>query len=69
MYLEFPEEIRRGRTEIAASGNGIRRNPVMAEEIEKAFGLPVVFLETEEEAAAGAAGAAIAMRREQKESG
>ena len=25
MYLEFPEEIRRGRTEIVASGNGIRK--------------------------------------------
>ena len=59
MYLEFPEEIRRGRTEIVASGNGIRKNPLMAEETAKVFGLPVIFKDTQEEAAAGAAKAAL----------
>lgn len=59
MYLEFPEEIRRGRTEIVASGNGIRKNPLMAEETAGCFGLPVIFKDTREEAAAGAAKAAL----------
>ena len=59
MYLEFPEEIRRGRTEIVASGNGVRKNLLMAEETAKVFGLPVIFKDTQEEAAAGAAKAAL----------
>lgn len=42
MYAAFPEEIRKGRSEIAASGNGIRLNPLMAEETAKRFGMPVI---------------------------
>ena len=63
MYLEFPEEIRKGRTEIVASGNGIRRNALMAEETARSFGMPVVFKEIQEEAAAGAAKAALDLFR------
>lgn len=63
MYLEFPEEIRKGRTEIVASGNGIRKNVLMAEETARSFGMPVVFKEIREEAAAGAAKAALDLFR------
>ena len=59
MYAAFPEEIRKGRSEIAASGNGIRLNPLMAEETAKRFGMPVIFGKLQEEAAAGAAKAAL----------
>lgn len=59
MYVAFPEEIRKGRSEIAASGNGIRLNPLMAEETAKRFGMPVIFGKLQEEAAAGAAKAAL----------
>ena len=60
MYLRFPEEIRMGRREIVASGNGIRKNPLLAEEIASYFGMPLVLGRTKEEAAAGAARAALA---------
>lgn len=38
-----------------ASGNGIRKNRLLREDVEKVFGLPVVFTDREEEAASGAA--------------
>lgn len=58
MYLAFPEEIRAGRRQIVASGNGIRKNELLADAVEERFGCPVCFGEIEEEAAAGAALAA-----------
>lgn len=55
LYLGFPEELRRGKTGITASGNGIRKNQLLKEEIEKRYKLPVSFTDREEEAATGAA--------------
>ena len=55
LYQGFPEELRMGKTHVTASGNGIRKNPLLQEEIEKLYKLPVVFTDREEEAAAGAA--------------
>lgn len=55
LYLGFPEELRRGKTGITASGNGIRKNLLLKEEIEKLYKLPVSFTDREEEAATGAA--------------
>lgn len=55
LYLAFPEVLRHGRNEIIASGNGVRKNTMLKQEIENVFGLPVRFCEVEEEAAAGAA--------------
>lgn len=55
LYLGFPKNLRRGKTDITASGNGIRKNPLLKEEIEKRYKLPVVFTDREEEAATGAA--------------
>lgn len=55
MYQGFPEELRRDRKEIVASGNGIRLNRLLAREVEARFGMPVRFGQIREEAAAGAA--------------
>lgn len=55
LYQSFPEELRRGKTGITASGNGIRKNLLLKEEIEKIYKLPVVFTDRKEEAATGAA--------------
>lgn len=55
LYLAFPPKLREGRRRIAASGNGIRRNRLLAQEVERLFGMPVVFGEWKEEAATGAA--------------
>ncbi len=67
MYQGFPEELRTGKTHITASGNGIRKNPLLQEEIEKIYKLPVVFTDREEEAAAGAAILAGILGRNEKE--
>lgn len=55
LYLEFPDELRSGKTGIVASGNGIRKNPLLKEEVEKIYRLPVSFTDRKEEAATGAA--------------
>lgn len=55
MYVQFPASLREGRKKIVASGNGIRKNVLFAEEIEAIFGLPLQFSTVREEAAAGAA--------------
>lgn len=55
LYQLFPEELKKGKTKIAASGNGIRKNRLLQEEIKKLFQQSVAFTEREEEAAAGAA--------------
>ena len=59
LYERFPAEIRKGKREIVASGNGIRKNPLLAQEVAGRFGMKVVIGETQEEAAAGAARAAL----------
>ena len=59
LYMDFPKEIREGRSEIIASGNGIRKNRLMVEEIEKRFDMRLRFIDIEEEAVAGAAKAAL----------
>lgn len=61
LYEEFPEELKKGRCQIVGSGNGIRRNVLLQQEVERIFHMPVTFSEIEEEAAAGAA--LIAMHR------
>lgn len=58
LYREIPEEIRAGRVQIVASGNGIRKNALMRQAVEQVFGMPVHFGKAPEEAAAGAAKAA-----------
>lgn len=60
MYLELPKELREKRTKLAGCGNGIRKNSLLKQEIEKAFGMPVTLKEIKEEAAAGAAMLALA---------
>lgn len=55
LYEEFPKELREGRKRIAASGNGIRKNLLLQQELEKKFGMPLCFGDVREEAAAGAA--------------
>ncbi|MCI9073265.1 MAG: hypothetical protein HFH80_10795 [Lachnospiraceae bacterium] len=55
LYLAFPPKLREGRRRIAASGNGIRKNRLLAQEVERLFGMPVTFGVWKEEAAAGAA--------------
>lgn len=62
LYCSFPEELKEGRRRLAASGNGIRKNVLLKEELEKRFGLPVQFCGLQEEAAAGAAMLAAAYR-------
>lgn len=55
MYLSFPKELQKGRKQIYAGGNGMRRNVLLQREVEMVFGLPVKTAVLEEEAAAGAA--------------
>jgi sedoheptulokinase len=51
----MPPELLTGRREVAASGNAIRRSPMMQEIIRREFGLPLTLSPALEEAAAGAA--------------
>lgn len=67
LYQGFPEALRAGKTHITASGNGIRKNPLLQEEIEKIYKLPVTFTDREEEAAAGAAILAEILSRNRKD--
>ena len=55
LYEAFPEAVKKGRNSLTASGNGLRRNSLLREEVEKVFALPLTFSGHEEEAAAGAA--------------
>lgn len=55
IYLGFPKEVRSTKDVIIASGNGIRKNHLMQEEIAKVFRMPIIFTENDEEAATGAA--------------
>ena len=55
MYEQLPEVLKQGKREIIASGNGIRQNRLLRQEVERLFGLPVRFRDIAEEAAAGAA--------------
>lgn len=63
LYERFPDKVKKGRTKLTASGNGLRKNHLLCEEVEKVFGMPVVFSEFREEAAAGAAEFACRMYR------
>ena len=67
MYEQLPEVLKQGKREIIASGNGIRKNRLLRQEVERLFGLPVRFRDIEEEAAAGAAMWALAEVKRQKE--
>lgn len=66
MYEQLPDALRQGKKEIVASGNGIRRNGLLKQEVERLFGLPVRCRDIKEEAAAGAAMWALAEVRRQK---
>lgn len=55
LYEAFPGELKKGRTRIAASGNGIRKNALLRQAVEKLFQMPVTEKVLQEEAAAGAA--------------
>ena len=55
LYSTFPDMVCAGKTQIVASGNGIRKNTLLREDVERVFGLPVIFTDREEEAASGAA--------------
>lgn len=55
LYSTFPDMVCAGKTQIVASGNGIRKNSLLREDVERVFGLPVIFTDREEEAASGAA--------------
>ncbi len=67
MYEQLPEVLKQGKREIIASGNGIRKNRLLRQEVERLFGLPVRFRDIAEEAAAGAAMWALAEVKRQKE--
>lgn len=54
-YRLLPESLRRDRTAIVASGNGMRKNKRLREVFEEIFKLPVVLSDAQEEAAYGAA--------------
>lgn len=55
LYLNFPEQLRFCKKEIVISGNGIRKNSLLQQEIQKKFMLPIICMESGEEAAVGAA--------------
>lgn len=55
LYRRIPANLREDKNQIVASGNGIRKNHLLREEIERRFGMKVNFSPYEEEAAAGAA--------------
>ena len=68
MYEQLPEVLKQGKREIIASGNGIRKNRLLRQEVERLFGLPVRFRDIAEEAAAGAAMWALAeVKRHEEE--
>jgi sedoheptulokinase len=54
IYQKFPDAIKKGKCKLVASGNGIRRNKRLKQEIEKIFDLPLIDSAYEEEAAVGA---------------
>ncbi|MDO5582305.1 MAG: FGGY family carbohydrate kinase [Planctomycetia bacterium] len=54
-YQKVPKELRKGRRQIACSGNTLRKNELLRSILEKTFGLPLRLSDCEEEAAFGAA--------------
>lgn len=54
-YDKLPEDVRIGRTEVAGSGNALRKNPLLVKSLSETFGLPVLLTPHTEEAALGAA--------------
>lgn len=61
LYLALKEEV--DITRIVASGNGIRKNTLLRDIIQRRFGMPVEIIQMEEEAAFGAASIAIKARK------
>ena len=55
LYEIFPEKVKKEKTQIVSSGNGLGKNALLCEEVESVFGRPLRFSPFEEEAAAGAA--------------
>lgn len=51
----LPESVLKGRKRIMASGNALRKNPLLCKTAEEIFGLPLLICESKEEAAVGAA--------------
>jgi sedoheptulokinase len=51
----MPPSLLEGRGRIVASGNALRRNPLLAEAAREVFGKPLEFSSSPEEAACGAA--------------
>ena len=54
-YDKLPEDIRRGRSCVTGSGNGLRKNPLLQKLLSQTFGLPLELSPNTEEAALGAA--------------
>ena len=54
-FQSMPEELKKEKKKIIASGNGLRKNAGLVRAVERQFGMPVSFSECEEEAAFGAA--------------
>ena len=54
-YRLLPPSLQENKTHIVASGNGLRRNPLLRQALEDHFGLPVILSACAEEAALGAA--------------
>jgi sugar (pentulose or hexulose) kinase len=54
-YLSMGQVAPRPRSQLVGAGNGLRENPVLAQLVAEAFGLPLVFPRHREEAAYGAA--------------
>ena len=57
-YLAGPPQTRAGHTRVIASGNGVRRSPLLGRAIARRFGLPVFVPQHTEEASFGASLAA-----------
>lgn len=55
LYMQFPEDVRKRKTQIVASGNGIRKNRKLRRLTEESFGMRLILQKQEEEAAYGAA--------------
>lgn len=64
----LPEEIVRNRKRLMASGNALRRNPLLRKMAEQVFQLPLVISRQQEEAACGAARNAMTMLEKMRQS-
>jgi len=69
LYNMLPAEILRNRKRLMASGNALRRNPLLRKMAEQVFQLPLVMSRQQEEAACGAARNAMSMLGNMGQSG